>query len=76
MANTPDWAPRANASANAEPDPHAVEVLDWMLITGERHLERVPSEYVDHYNLERLHRSGWGAPPAGEEAGQSRADVV
>ena len=30
------------------------ECLDRMLITGERHLRLVLSEYVDHYNGHRL----------------------
>jgi hypothetical protein len=33
------------------------ECLDWMLIWGRRHLERVLDEYVRHYNDERPHRS-------------------
>jgi putative transposase len=33
------------------------ECLDWMLIWGRRHLERVLGEYVRHYNDQRPHRS-------------------
>jgi putative transposase len=33
------------------------EVLDWMLIFGERHLGAALSEYVDHHNRCRPHRS-------------------
>jgi putative transposase len=36
-----------------------------MLITGERHLQMVLSEYADHYNLHRPHRALQQAPPAG-----------
>jgi transposase len=32
------------------------ECLDWMLIAGRRHLEKVLAEYVDHYNAKRPHR--------------------
>ena len=32
------------------------ECLDWILIWNRRHLERVLSVYVAHYNLTRLHR--------------------
>jgi putative transposase len=32
------------------------ECLDWLLIVGRRHLERVLSTYVAHYNDERPHR--------------------
>jgi putative transposase len=41
------------------------ECLDQMLITGERHLQMVLSEYADHYNLHRPHRALQQAPPAG-----------
>ena len=33
------------------------ECLDWLLILGRRHLERVLREYVEHYNRERPHRA-------------------
>ena len=33
------------------------ECLDRMLILGRRHLEAVLSEYVEHYNTHRPHRS-------------------
>ena len=36
-----------------------------MLITGERHLRLVLSEYADHYNTHRPHRALQQAPPAG-----------
>ena len=32
------------------------ECLDWVLIRGERHLDRVLREFVEHYNNERPHR--------------------
>ena len=32
------------------------ECLDWVLIRGERHLDRVLREFVTHYNQERPHR--------------------
>jgi putative transposase len=41
------------------------ECLDRMLITGERHLRQVLSEYAGHYNLHRPHRALQQAPPAG-----------
>jgi len=40
-------------SANRSPS----RVLDWMLITGEGHLRLALSEYVDHYNTHRPHRT-------------------
>ena len=33
------------------------ECLDWLLILGPRHLERVLRVYVDQYNTERPHRA-------------------
>jgi putative transposase len=35
-----------------------------MLITGERHLRVVLSEYIDHYNMHRPHRTLYQNPPA------------
>jgi Integrase core domain len=32
------------------------ECLDWTIILGRRHLERVLRTYIDHYNKERPHR--------------------
>lgn len=32
------------------------ECLDWILVLGRRHLERVLCEYVAHYNARRPHR--------------------
>jgi putative transposase len=32
------------------------EVLDWTLILGRRHLDRVLAGYACHYNAERPHR--------------------
>ena len=40
-----------------------------MLITGERHLRLVLSEYVEHYNVHRPHRTLRQRPPAGREYG-------
>jgi putative transposase len=42
--------PAARAADESE------DCLDWLLITGPRHLERVLTEYVHHYNHERPHR--------------------
>jgi hypothetical protein len=38
-----------------------------MLITGERHLRLVLSEYVEHYNVHRPHWTLCQSPPAGRE---------
>jgi putative transposase len=39
------------------------ECLDRMLIFGRRHLEAVFSEYAEHYNSHRPHRSLGQLPP-------------
>jgi putative transposase len=41
------------------------ECLDRMLITGERHLQLVLEEYIDHYHMHRPHRALQQNPPAG-----------
>ena len=51
IIKTPVRAPRANAIAERWIASARRECLDRMLITGERHLRLVLSEYVDHYNV-------------------------
>jgi putative transposase len=62
---TPIRAPRANAIAERWIASARRECLDRMLINGERHLRLVLSEYVDHYNGHRPHRTLQQNPPAG-----------
>ena len=57
IIKTPVRAPRANAIAERWIASARRECLDRMLITGERHLRLVLSEYVDHYNVHRPHRT-------------------
>jgi transposase InsO family protein len=60
---TPVQAPNANAFAERWIATVRAECLDWLLITGRRHLERVLRIYVEHYNVHRPHRAlGLGAP--------------
>ena len=69
IIKTPVQAPRANANANAIAIAERWiasarrECLDRMLITGERHLRLVLSEYLDHYSTCRPHRALHQNPP-------------
>ena len=56
-------APNANAYAERWVRTVREECLDWLLIWGRRHLERVLDEYLRHYNHERPHRSLDLRPP-------------
>ena len=61
----PIQAPRANATAERWIASARREYLDRMLITSERHLRLVLSEYADHHNGHRPHRALQQIPPAG-----------
>lgn len=65
IIKTPVRAPRANALAERWIASARRECLDQMLITSEQHLRLVLSEYTDHYNTHRPHRSLQQQPPAG-----------
>jgi transposase InsO family protein len=69
---TPVQAPRANAFAERWVRTVRAECLDWTLVLGRRHLERILRTYVAHYNAQQPHRGlGLRTPvsrsyPAGE----------
>ena len=75
IIKTPIRAPNANAVAERWVRTVRQECLDWMLIWGRRHLERVLDEYVRHYNDERPHRSLALCPPRAIEV-RAGPDVV
>lgn len=56
IIRTPIRSPRANAFAERCVKTLRHEVLDWTLILGRRHLDRVLARYARHYNAERPHR--------------------
>jgi putative transposase len=52
----PPRAPKANAHAERWIRTVRTECLDWILIWNRRHLQRVLTAYVGHYNRARPHR--------------------
>jgi putative transposase len=65
---SPIRAPNANAFAERWVRTVRAECLDWTLILGRRHLDRVLRTYVAHYNGHRAHRAlGLAAPLDGSE---------
>jgi transposase InsO family protein len=57
VVRAPYRAPRAKAHAERWVRTVRRECVDWLLVLGRRHLERVLHEYVDHYNAARPHRA-------------------
>jgi putative transposase len=68
VVRTPFRAPRANAFAARGVGTVRRECLDWLLITGERHLRHVLGHYAEHYNTARPHRARGLHPPLGPPA--------
>jgi putative transposase len=73
---TPIRAPKANAFAERWVRTVRTECLDWMLILGRRHLERVLGVYVEHYQRGRPHRGLALATPIDPEGRVGRASPV
>jgi transposase InsO family protein len=63
---TPIRAPKANAFAERWVRTVRRECLDWTLICGRRHLEKMVREYAGHYNRKRPHRGLSLRVPHGE----------
>jgi hypothetical protein len=57
VVSAPFRAPRARAHAERWVGTARRECLDWLLVVGERHLERVLREYAEHDNAARPHRA-------------------
>jgi putative transposase len=82
---TPFRAPQANAFAERWVRTVRCECLDWTLVVGRRHLERVLRGHVVHYNARRPHRgldlrapdAPSDAPtPASTPGGVRRRDIL
>lgn len=84
IIRTPIRSPKANAIAERCVKTIRHEVLDWTLILGPRHLDRVLATYACHYNAGRPHRGialgvpSGPAPPKlpGEPDQVRRTDVL
>jgi putative transposase len=76
IIKAPVQAPRANAIAERWIASARRECLDRMLITGEQHLRLVLSEYVDHYNTHRPHRTLQQNPPGGRAHSAAQATAI
>jgi putative transposase len=77
VVRTPIRAPRANAHAERWVGTVRRECLDWLLIVGRRHLERVLHEYADHYNTARPHQALEStAPLADSQPWASTGEIV
>jgi putative transposase len=63
VIRTPFRSPQANAHAERFVRTARAECLDWLLIPGQRQLDRVLHVYVDHYNTQRPHRALGRQPP-------------
>jgi len=63
VVQTPFRSPQANAHAERFVRTARTECLDWLLILGQRQLDRVLRVYVNHYNTERPHRALGRQPP-------------
>ena len=75
IVRTPIRAPQANAFAERWVRTVRNECLDWMLVLGRRHLERVLRIYTAHYNEARPHRGlDQKTPEARPEPIPRRAD--
>jgi transposase InsO family protein len=61
---SPPQAPKANAICERMIGTLRREVLDRLLILDERHLRQVLTEYLQHYNTARPHRTLHQLPPA------------
>jgi putative transposase len=70
----PVQAPNANAHAERWVRTVRAECLDWLLVIGQGHLDRVLRVYVEHYNRHRPHRALRLEPPDPSSPGTTAED--
>ncbi len=63
VIRTPIAAPRANSHIERQIGSTRRECIDWLLILNRRHLERVLTEWFEHYNRARPHRGLYLSTP-------------
>ena len=73
---SPPQAPKANAICERMIGTLRREVLDRLLILDERHLGRVLTEYLQHYNTARPHRTLHQLPPAQADTPPPQIDLA
>jgi putative transposase len=56
IIRTPIRSPKANSVAERQVKTARAECLDWLFVTGERHLDQVLRTFAAHYNHHRPHR--------------------
>jgi len=69
IVRTPCRTPQANGVAERFVRTIRSECLDWLLILNQTPLERVPAEFMEHYNEHRPHRGSKLTPPDGPRPG-------
>jgi putative transposase len=75
ILQTPVRTPQANGVAERFARTVRSECVDWLLITGARHLERVLAVFIKHDNSHRAHRRLELAPPTGRPPIEHGADA-
>src|SRR5207302_896441 len=64
---SPYRRPRANAHCERLLQSVRHEALDWLVVLGQRHLDRILDQYFEHYNRGRPHQSLDQRPPEPED---------
>jgi putative transposase len=73
IVRTPIQALQANGIAERFVRTVRSECLDWLLILNARHVERLLTVFIDHYNRHRAHRALNLTPPDGRSVTEERS---